>query len=78
MEARTTPTVRNTACRLRLLQSTVVEDTRRDYGERRYIAYGPIEGRLHVLCFTWRGENLRAIGLRKANKQERKRYDRTP
>ncbi len=64
------------ATEIDLLRSTVVEDMRRDYGERRFIAYGQIKGRLHVLCFTWRGENLRAIGLRRANKRERQRHDR--
>lgn len=48
----------------------VIEDNREDYGERRYIAYGPINGRLHVAVITPRGEGVRLIGLRKANKRE--------
>jgi uncharacterized DUF497 family protein len=52
----------------------VIEDRRIDYGETRFIAYGPINGWLHVLWFTMRGDVLRAIGLRRANRRERIRY----
>jgi hypothetical protein len=31
------------------------QDTRRDYGERRIIAYGLIGGRMHVCVYTLRG-----------------------
>lgn len=63
------------AAGMNLLQAAVVEDTRFDYGERRFLAYGRIEGRLHVLWFTRRGATIRVIGVRKANGRERKRYD---
>ena len=53
----------------------IIPDERRDYGEARFWAVGPIEGRLHVLAFTMRGMTLRAISLRKANRRERKRYE---
>ena len=52
----------------------VIPDTRFDYGEKRYWAVAPIDGRLHILAFTMRGSTLRAISLRKANARERKRY----
>ena len=52
----------------------VVEDSRRIYGEPRYIAYGMIEIRLMVLVFTPRGEAVRIISFRKANKREEMRY----
>ena len=55
---------------------TIIPDLRRDCGQARHWAIGPIEGRLHVLAFTMRGEVLRAISLRKANQRERKRYSR--
>ena len=45
-------------------------DTRRDYGERRIIAYGLIRGRLHVCVYTLRGVVHRIISLRKANRRE--------
>ncbi len=54
--------------------AVITKDTRKDYGEPRFIAYGTIEGRLMVLVFTLRGETLRVISLRKANEREAKRY----
>lgn len=45
----------------------VIADERRDYGEPRFRALGPIRGRLHVLVFTITGRTLRAVSLRKAN-----------
>ena len=53
----------------------VIADERTDYGEVRYQAMGLIDGRLHVLAFTMRGDVLRAISLRKANARERSRYE---
>jgi len=47
-------------------------DDRRDYGEPRWILYGEIDGRLHVLAFTVRRGITRAISLRKANDREQK------
>lgn len=52
----------------------VVPDDRRDYGEARYQAVGPIGGRLHVLAFSMRGDVLRAISPRRANRKEVTRY----
>ena len=50
-------------------------DDRYDYGEDRTQALGLIDGRLHMLAFTMRGDALRVISLRKANPREVKRYD---
>ena len=52
----------------------IVEDRRRDYGERRYQAMGPIDGRLHVLVFTPRAGAIHVISLRKANDRELRLY----
>lgn len=52
----------------------IIEDTRRDYGERRYQALGCIEIRLHMLIFTRRLDRFHVISLRKANKREERRY----
>lgn len=49
-------------------------DNRHDYGELRTRAVGFLDGRLHVLVFTERGEDLRVISLRKANRDEMRRY----
>jgi hypothetical protein len=50
-------------------------DTRRDYGETRYIALGHIGDRVHSLVFTPRGDALHVISLRKANRREVRRYE---
>jgi uncharacterized DUF497 family protein len=51
-----------------------VEDTRRDYGERRFLAFGHIESRLYVLVYTPREGRAHVISLRKANKREVRRH----
>lgn len=53
----------------------IVEDMRRDYGERRFQALGRINGRLHMLVFTPRKGKTHVISLRKANEREVKRYE---
>jgi uncharacterized protein len=52
----------------------IVTDERHVYGEPRLIAIGFIRGRLHVLVFTRRGNEIRVISLRKANRREVRRY----
>ena len=51
------------------------EDLRMDYGERRYIALGMLDGRVHLLVFCEAPEGIRVIGFRKANAREVKRYE---
>lgn len=62
------------AAEMDLLAAQVVPDERRDYGEARFRAYGRIDGRLHMLAFTMRGDTIRAISLRKANATEVRRH----
>ena len=53
------------------------EDARRDYGEPRFIATGPIavlDGRLFVVVYTWRGPVRRIVSFRKANDREARKY----
>lgn len=38
-------------------QASVKEDRRQQYGEPRFVAVGPIGGRLHVLVFTSKRQN---------------------
>jgi uncharacterized DUF497 family protein len=56
-------------------RALIVEDTRKDYGERRFQALGLIDGRLHVLVFTPRAGRTHVISLRKANGREVRRYE---
>ncbi len=52
----------------------VVEDTRRDYRETRLLVIGRLDGRLHAIVVTARGEDLQVISFRKANQREVIRY----
>lgn len=55
-------------------QAIVIEDTRKDYGERRWRAFGYIDERLFAVVFTPRGDAMHVISLRKANEREVKNY----
>jgi uncharacterized protein len=52
----------------------IIVDDRKDYGETRLQVLALIEGHLHVVVVTPRGDDLRVISLRKANKKEVERY----
>jgi uncharacterized protein len=45
-------------------------------GETRYMAKCAIAGRIHVLVYTKRGQMLRIISSRRANKREVERYEK--
>ena len=53
----------------------VFDDTRRDYGETRYVGISYIGDVLHVLVFTPRAGGIRVISLREANSREEKLYE---
>jgi len=55
--------------------SWIIEDLRRDYGERRFQVVGFIAGRLYALVFTPRADSIHVISLRKANRREIRRYE---
>ena len=50
-------------------------DDRWDYGEFRWYAYLPIDGRVHVAVYTERGDGIWMISLRRANPREVRKYD---
>jgi uncharacterized protein len=49
-------------------------DSRKEYSEDRFVSYGLIGSRLHVLCWTRRDDRMRIISLRKANDREQKAF----
>jgi uncharacterized DUF497 family protein len=53
------------------------EDLRRNYPERRFVAIGPLENRLHVLVFSPTPEGVRVISFRKANRREIRDHEET-
>ena len=56
----------------------VTADDRWDNGEERYRLLGVIEGRVFCVAFTLRGETIRIISARKANRREVIRYEDSP
>lgn len=55
----------------------VREDMRREYGERRMIALGYIDVRLHCMVYADRNDKRRIISLRRANSREVNLYAET-
>ena len=55
-------------------QPAVVADDRVDYGERRFRAFGRIDGKGHCLVYTVRGNGMRLISFRRAHEKEMRRY----
>jgi hypothetical protein len=49
-------------------------DDRQAYGEDRFVTFGYVDRRLHVVVYTVRGDRLRVISVRKANAREQTRY----
>jgi uncharacterized DUF497 family protein len=55
----------------------VSEDTRHDYGERRWIALGEYDGDVVRVVFTERDGETRIISAWKANRHDREAYKKT-
>lgn len=53
----------------------VFDDDRRDYGERRQVCLGLLHDQLVVVAYTFRGDALRVISMRRASRRERRIYD---
>jgi uncharacterized DUF497 family protein len=45
-------------------------DSRKDYGERRFVSVGNLDDRVVVIVWTSRGQARRIISMRKANERE--------
>ncbi|MEY4412798.1 MAG: hypothetical protein RIQ53_91 [Pseudomonadota bacterium] len=58
-----------------VFEGTTVEvvDERKDYGERRIICYGLLQGRVVVVGYTPRGTARHVFSMRKANDREQAR-----
>ncbi len=52
----------------------IIEDTRIDYGEPRYIVIGILNGRVIVVAYTEREDVIRIISARKATSYEQLNY----
>lgn len=57
------------------IHAHIVPDDRFDYQEDRFIITGEIVGRVHVVAYCERENDvIRIISARKANRREQKRY----
>lgn len=54
--------------------TVIVEDSRFDYSEQRWLALGLLNGRVVVVVYTERNRKLRIISIRKATKYEQRTY----
>jgi uncharacterized DUF497 family protein len=52
--------------------AVIGEDDRYAYGETRLVAVGRVGGEVYTLVFTMRGDVVRVISMRLANRKERK------
>jgi len=51
-----------------------VEDTRFEYGERRFVTLGLLEGRVVAVVHTETARKIRIISIRKATRREQEAY----
>ncbi len=51
-------------------------DTRRDYGENRFVAIGLLRSEVVTVVYTMRGETIRLISLRRATRTEKGIYEK--
>lgn len=63
------------AAQLEWARARIYADERQDYGETRFVALVPMQGRLYATCYTVRGRTRRIISFRKANKREERAYE---
>ena len=56
--------------------SVTIVDNRREYDEIRFVTFGFVKNRLHVLVHTERQNAMRIISLRRANKRETEDYEK--
>jgi len=54
--------------------TATIEDDRFDYGERRFVTYGVLNGRVLAVTHTERKDAIRIISIRKATKREEQSY----
>jgi len=52
------------------------EDTRANYGERRFQTVGFLDGRMVMVVWTQRGEARHIISMRKCNDREKAKYQK--
>lgn len=54
--------------------AVIIEDIRKDYGERRFRVFGYVSDRMYVAIITPRNEAVHVVSFRKANAREVKEH----
>jgi len=54
--------------------AVILDDRRLDYGEDRHQAFAMLDGVLHQVSFTRRGQALQIVSFRRAGRKERRHY----
>jgi uncharacterized DUF497 family protein len=62
------------AARIFAGETHFLEDTRKDYGEKRELCVGFLEKRMVIVAFVRRGDACHVFSMRKANDREQKRF----
>lgn len=57
-------------------RAAIEKDGRKNYGEERFRATGPVDAAIIVVAYTRRGAAIRVISMRRANKREEERYEK--
>jgi uncharacterized protein len=58
-----------------IARPTFTVDARFDYGERRYQAFGRIDGLGYMVAFTFRSGRPRIFSFRRAHEKEMRRHE---
>jgi hypothetical protein len=56
-------------------EALTFKDTRREYGEDRYVLLCPVRDMLFQVAYTLREDRIRIISARRGNKRERRIYE---
>lgn len=51
-------------------RTVTMPDARFDYSEDRWVTFGWLDGQATVIVYTWRGERMRVISMRRAHAEE--------
>ena len=55
----------------------IIDRSHHENEEKRYAAIGMLNDKLHTVIFTYRGDDIRIISLRRSNTKEERTYAKT-
>ena len=63
---------------IKVFDGEYIEDSRRDYGERRFRVVGELDGDIVQVAYAQRGDRRRLISARRAGREQREYHTRYP